>query len=178
MLKVLFEKAKSKIKNRRLLVSMLLLFFVANLFAIFTTYSEKTSSTIWDGSIAHKFGGGDGSFNNPYLIKNGSELAYFFTLINSEDNTEYFNKFYEWYKVNKDKISTNDNKITPFIFSIIGLFSSFNLLYKLSTEMLPSFKVTIASSPFSNFGVFPQLVTTSSTIKVLIIIFFIMYLPS
>ena len=95
MLKVLFDKAKSKLKNRRLLVSILLLFFVANIFAIFTTYSEKTTSTIWDGSIAHKFAGGDGSFNNPYLIKNGSQLAYFFTIINSDDSGEYFNKFYE-----------------------------------------------------------------------------------
>lgn len=95
MLKELFNKAKSKLKNRRLLVSILLLFFVANIFAIFTTFTEKTSSTIWDGKIAKKFSGGDGTSTKPYIIKDGSELAYFFTLINSEDSTEYFNKFYE-----------------------------------------------------------------------------------
>ena len=95
MLKELFNKCINKLKNRRLLVSVLLLFFVANIFAIFTTFTEKTSSTIWDGKIAKKFSGGDGSSTNPYIIKNGSELAYFFTLINSEDNSEYFNKFYE-----------------------------------------------------------------------------------
>ena len=54
MLKELFNKAKSKLKNRRLLVSILLLFFVANIFAIFTTFTEKTISTICDGKIAKK----------------------------------------------------------------------------------------------------------------------------
>ncbi len=95
MLKTLFYKAKTKLKNRRLLVSILLLFFAANLFAIFTTFSEKTTSTIWDGKIAKKFSSGDGSSSKPYIIKNGSELAYFFTLINSDENGEYFNKYYE-----------------------------------------------------------------------------------
>ena len=95
MLKELLNKCKNKLKNRRLLVSVLLLFFVVNFIAIFVTFTEKTSSTIWDGSIAKKFSDGSGTSNDPYIIKNGSELAYFFTLINSEDNSEYFNKFYE-----------------------------------------------------------------------------------
>lgn len=32
---------------------------------------------VWDGSIATSYRNGDGSENNPYIISNGSELAYF-----------------------------------------------------------------------------------------------------
>lgn len=39
----------------------------------------------WDGTIASAFGGGDGSANNPYLIYNTSELAYFASLVNNGD---------------------------------------------------------------------------------------------
>ncbi len=90
----MYNKIIKKIKENKLLVVLLLLFFSLNIFVIYNTFSEKTTSSIWDGSIATKFSGGDGSVTKPYIIKDGSELAYLFTLINSEDNSEYFNKFY------------------------------------------------------------------------------------
>ena len=90
----MFNKIKEKLKNRKLLVVIVLLFFVINIFAIFNTFTEKTSSTIWDGKVATKFRKGDGSLLNPYQISDGGELAYFFSLINGEDSEEYYDKFY------------------------------------------------------------------------------------
>ena len=90
----MFNKLKEKIKSRRFLVVVLLLFFAVNIFAIFNTFTEKTTSSIWDGVVATKFKKGDGSALNPYVIDDGRELAYFFTLINGDKSEEYFNKFY------------------------------------------------------------------------------------
>ena len=90
----MFDKIKDVVKKRKLLVVILLVFFAANIFTIISTFTEKTSSTIWDGKIATKFKNGSGSAVDPYIIDNGNELAYFFTLINSEDSSEYSNKFY------------------------------------------------------------------------------------
>ena len=43
-----------------------------SLVAILTTFSEKLTSSIWDGSIATSFQNGDGSESNPYIITEGS----------------------------------------------------------------------------------------------------------
>ena len=90
----MINKIKNTINENRLLVVVLLLFFVLNVLVIYNTFSEKTTSSVWDGKIATSFSKGDGSITNPYIIDDGGKLAYFFTLINSEDNSEYFNKFY------------------------------------------------------------------------------------
>ena len=42
----------------------------------------------WDGSIAEKYKFGDGSKQNPYLITNGSELAYLAENVNNGENYE------------------------------------------------------------------------------------------
>ena len=91
----MFKRIISKLKNRKFLAVFLLLFFAVNIFAIFNTFTEKTTSSIWDGKVATKFKNGTGAANDPYVISNGNELAYFFSVINSEDNSEYFNKFYK-----------------------------------------------------------------------------------
>lgn len=53
-----------------------------------TQESENTNEvdTVvpWDGTIAEKFAGGDGSKDNPYQISNGAELAYLAQQVNSE----------------------------------------------------------------------------------------------
>ncbi|MBR4231151.1 MAG: hypothetical protein IKR74_03220 [Bacilli bacterium] len=59
------------------------------------TFSEKTSSSIWDGTVAKSFSSGTGTSLDPYIISNGSELAYFFELINGDESPDYFNKNYE-----------------------------------------------------------------------------------
>ena len=85
---------KENVKKIILLVGMLaILIFL--LFLYKETFSEKTTSSIWDGSVASSFSGGNGTSDNPYIINSGSELAYFFKLINSDNSSAYFNKYYE-----------------------------------------------------------------------------------
>lgn len=62
---------------------------------LYPTFSEKLTSSIWDGSIATSFQDGDGSESNPYIITEGSEFALLFNKLKSEDSSAYFNKFYE-----------------------------------------------------------------------------------
>lgn len=83
-----------KLKNKKIIVLAVLLVLVLNFLVLYNTFSEKRSSTVWDGSIADHFSGGTGNVNDPYVIANGSELAYFFTLINGDNYLEYFNKYY------------------------------------------------------------------------------------
>ena len=89
------EKVLKQLKERRLIIAVFVLFFLLNAVILYNTFSEKTTSTIWDGTVAKKFADGDGSIKNPYIINNGSELAYFFTLINSEESVQYYDKSYE-----------------------------------------------------------------------------------
>ena len=89
------DKIIEQLKKRRLLVAVSVLFFVLVGTILYTTFSEKTTSSIWDGTIAKKFSSGDGTIKNPYIINSGSELAYFFTLINSEESVQYYDRSYE-----------------------------------------------------------------------------------
>lgn len=91
----MLEKLKNFISKYKFLIAGLILIFCVLILILVPTFSEKTSSTIWDGSIASSFADGDGTQNNPYIISNGSELAYLFTKLKSEDSSLYFNKFYE-----------------------------------------------------------------------------------
>ena len=89
----MFKRIINKIKNRRLLVVVLLLFFAVNLFTLYGTFTEKTTSSVWDGKVSSKFHSGSGTSSDPYIINTGGELAHFFEVINSEEHDEYFNKF-------------------------------------------------------------------------------------
>lgn len=89
-MKKLFKENKKIV----LLVGMLCIFVFLLLF-FKDTFSEKTTSSIWDGTVASSFSGGNGTSDRPYIINNGSELAYFFKLINGSNSSEYFNKYYE-----------------------------------------------------------------------------------
>ena len=91
----MLKRLYNKLVERKLLVVLVLLFFAVNIFLIYTTFSEKTTSSIWDGKIATKFKKGSGTAADPYIINSGRELAYFFKIINDENSSEYFNKFYE-----------------------------------------------------------------------------------
>lgn len=89
----MLRKVKDFILKYRLYL-IVTLAFVAGFFVIKNTFTLKTSSSVWDGTVASSFAGGNGTIDNPYVIKEGSELAYFFSVINSDNNTDYFNKFY------------------------------------------------------------------------------------
>lgn len=87
------------IKNKKhIIVSLTTILVIVAIFAaikFYPTFSEKLSSSIWDGTIAESFASGDGSKSNPYIIKTGSEFALLFSKLKGEDSSSYFNKFYE-----------------------------------------------------------------------------------
>jgi len=58
----------------------------------FTETEQGLSMSTWDGDIATSFGGGDGTKQNPYQIKNASQLAFLAQEINSgkNDKENYF----------------------------------------------------------------------------------------
>lgn len=59
------------------------------------TLSRLANDTVkWDGSIAASFSGGNGTEDNPYLISNGSELAYFKQIVESDKDGFYKDKFF------------------------------------------------------------------------------------
>ncbi len=90
MLKSLIQK----LKKNKIFVLVILVVFALNIVIFYNTFSEKTSSSVWDGSIAKSFHSGTGNIDDPYIIEDGSELAYFFTVINGKNYLEYFNKYY------------------------------------------------------------------------------------
>lgn len=72
-----------KIKERKIVVLGIIFFvLLIALVAIPTlsSYKNRTLSqniTVWDGTIAEDYRGGVGTEDNPYIIANGEELAYF-----------------------------------------------------------------------------------------------------
>ena len=49
------------------------------------------NAPVWDGSVASSYRKGNGTENNPYIISNGSELAYFAMQLLSQDySNTYF----------------------------------------------------------------------------------------
>jgi hypothetical protein len=53
------------------------------------------SGNTWDGSVAKSFEGGDGSKNNPYLIKTGAQLAFLAAQVNSDKVNGYEGKYFK-----------------------------------------------------------------------------------
>lgn len=73
-------------RNLRLALIMLALIAIvitavfvmpAEQIAFADTADDVNSSTVWDGSVASSYAGGDGSQANPYQISTAAELAYF-----------------------------------------------------------------------------------------------------
>ena len=93
------KKDRSKIlnfiKNKKIIAIFLIAIFTILLLVIVPSFSQNNSSTIWDGTIADSFEDGTGAYNDPYIISNGGEFAYFLSLLNGDNNLEYFNKYYE-----------------------------------------------------------------------------------
>ena len=87
---------KFNIKNfkHNLLILGIVLVFCMLSFTLYETFSEKTTSSIWDGTIAKSFTNGSGTTDDPYVISDGSELALLFSKLYSDESTEYYNKYY------------------------------------------------------------------------------------
>lgn len=97
-MKKLNEKIKSLTKAQKsgCLIVILILFLVLVIsipsFAKFKNRVTLYNEPIWDGMVATSYKSGDGTEDNPYIISNGSELAYFSDQLK---NTNYENKYFE-----------------------------------------------------------------------------------
>ncbi len=76
----------------------LLLSLLAALLLPFTTLSAQS---VWDGTVATEFAGGTGTQDDPYLIEDGSQLAYLAQQVNS-GNSGYY------YKLTNDIVLNNE----------------------------------------------------------------------
>ena len=68
-------------ENKIIVLSILFLILLVGYIAIPTLSEDNNVNptytiTAWDGTIAASYGGGEGTEENPYIISNGSELAY------------------------------------------------------------------------------------------------------
>src|SRR5574344_3074845 len=88
---IMNKKLVTFIKNNSLYLLITLISLILIIFVVFPTFSETTTSSIWNGTLATSFHSGTGSYNDPYEINTGSELAYFKSVMNQAN---YFNKYY------------------------------------------------------------------------------------
>jgi len=127
-----FIKRFTNISNEKKVFVLSFVFFLVLVVIVaiptLSRYKNRTSIynvSVWDGSVATSYRSGDGSKDNPYVISNGSELAYFALQLKT-------NKYENMYFVlNNDivlndgifsytedeginyRIDNNDNKIVP-----------------------------------------------------------------
>ena len=91
------DKIESKIKNDKIFVLSIIFIILLVVAIAIPTLSEYKSASItntitpWDGTIATSYEQGDGSKDNPYIISNGNELAYFALQLK---NTNYEGKYF------------------------------------------------------------------------------------
>ena len=87
---------KLLIENRGFTLSILFIVLLLCYVAIPTLSEIKNVSptysiAVWDGNISESYGGGNGKKESPYIISNGSELAYFASQLENESyENEYF----------------------------------------------------------------------------------------
>ncbi len=89
---------------------ILLLLFKSPALARFKNRS-LSSSNVWSGEIATKYKSGDGTIDNPYIISNGEELAYFSSML---ENNNYEGKYFKLInniRINEGVFKYEDNKI-------------------------------------------------------------------
>ncbi|MDD2409955.1 MAG: hypothetical protein PHD03_04495, partial [Bacilli bacterium] len=115
------EKIKNTFLNlskiKKIILSVIIISFTLFISNIIPTLAEfiyndsSISTSVWDGTVAGSFRSGDGTESNPYIISNGSELAY---LSFKLKDTSFINNFFEI--TNKIilndgvlKYNTNDN---------------------------------------------------------------------
>lgn len=67
-------------KHKSICIFLILSVLFSLPFSVFAT--GKDSFSVWDGSVAESFECGDGSEQNPFVIKNAEQLAYFAQSVN------------------------------------------------------------------------------------------------
>ena len=107
--------------HKYLLLLVAIAFAIVLLWSQINSFSEDTTSSAWDGVVAKSFTSGTGTVDNPYIISNASEFAYFKELLEGEDALVYVDKNYKI--INSfnygENIASINNEI-PFSGSIDG----------------------------------------------------------
>lgn len=82
------------LNHKNLLISAFAFAAIVLSCSLLSSYSSATSSSAWDGVVARSFAGGTGTNNNPYIISNAAEFAYFKSVLEGEDADAYLDKSY------------------------------------------------------------------------------------
>ena len=89
---------------------VLLLLFKSPALARFKNRS-LSSSNVWSGEVATKYKSGNGTSDNPYIISNGEELAYFSSML---ENNNYEGKYFKLInniRINEGVFKYEDDKV-------------------------------------------------------------------
>ena len=109
--------------------------------------------TVWDGSIATGFAGGDGTKENPYLISTGAQLAFLAQRINDDGSNEYYDKYYKLV----NSIDLNGREWTPigcYIYYSGGIGSMsrcFQGHFDGNNKEIFNFKITSPANPYHRY---------------------------
>lgn len=88
----IFKLSKTK-SITFLIIGMFLILLLTLSIPTFSRYKNRITFDVevWDGTIATKYASGTGTINDPYVISNGSELAYFQKELK---NTDYVDTYF------------------------------------------------------------------------------------
>ncbi len=81
-------------KHKRLLLIAGIIIAIVFAITLFKTFSETVTDDGWDGVVARTFTSGTGTEENPFVIANASEYAYFKQVMEGDDASFYANKTY------------------------------------------------------------------------------------
>ena len=108
------------------IVFILLLLFISPALARFRNRSISFDA-VWSGNVATSYRSGNGTIDNPYIIANGEELAYFSSQLENNDYENSYFKITNHIKLNEGKnifIIKLSNTSLLFLFSFIFLLLS------------------------------------------------------
>ena len=83
---------KNKISYSSIYILIALLIIILCMIIFIPSWSSKVSSSAWDGVVATSFSSGNGTEENPYIISNASEFAYFSEMLKT---TNYENTYFK-----------------------------------------------------------------------------------
>lgn len=89
------------------IVFILLLLFISPALARFKNRSINYDA-VWSGNVASSYRSGNGTIDNPYIISNGEELAYFSSQLENNDYENSYFKIINHIKLNEGKFVYDD----------------------------------------------------------------------
>ena len=86
---------KELIKQHKIfLLAVISIIVIILTWTFINSFSEDVDDSAWDGIVANSFTSGTGTTDNPFIISNASEYAYFKSLLESADASMYIDKHY------------------------------------------------------------------------------------